>query len=246
MDQENPGNTLYVNNLYEKITHDGTCAFSGDESDMNTNHMSAVFVDLMQALRCMFQRYGTILDIIVRKTYKLRGQAWVVFARTEDAQAAKEQLDGFPFMNKPIRIAFAKTKSDAVARQDGSYDEKKVEERRKMRRDAWEAKVQAALQKEQEAVGGRAPGAKKEQASNPRCTILVENIPKEANEGMLLLVFQRFAGLKEVRMGSGSKAETAHVEYDNEEGASAAVAGLQGFKLATDKPMKLTIIENAS
>lgn len=43
MDQENPGNTLYVNNLYEKITHDGTCVFSGDESDMNTNHMSGVF-----------------------------------------------------------------------------------------------------------------------------------------------------------------------------------------------------------
>lgn len=196
--------------------------------------------DLLQALRCMFQRYGTILDIIARKTYTLRGQAWVVFARPEDARAAKEQLDGFPFMNKPIRIDFAKTKSDAVAKQDGTYDEEKVEERKKMRRDAWEAKVQAALQKEQEGVG-RASGGKKEGTSNPRCTILVENIPKEANEGMLLLVFQRFAGLQEVRMGAG----TAHVEYDNEEGASAAVAGLQGFKLATDKPMKLTIIENA-
>eukprot|EP00889_Picochlorum_renovo_P008778 jgi/Picre1/35808/NNA_003268.t1 len=183
MDEENPGNTLYVNNLYEKITHD----------------------DLMQALRCMFQRYGTILDIIARKTYKLRGQAWVVFARPEDAQAAKEQLDGFPFMNKPIRIAFAKTKSDAVARQDGTYDEKKVEERKKMRRDAWEAKVQAALQKEQEAVGGRAPGAKKEQASNPRCTILVENIPKEANEGMLYLCFNVLLGLKKLEWEVGPK-----------------------------------------
>lgn len=191
----------------------------------------------------MFQRFGTILDIVARKTYKLRGQAWIVFERAEDAQAAKEQLDGFPFMNKPIRIAFAKTKSDAVAQRDGTYDEKKVEERRKVRRDAWEAKVEAAKKEaEQHAVGGRASVARKQ--GNPRCTILVENIPKEANEGMLLLVFQRFAGLKEVRMGRGQRPDTAHVEYDNEEGAAAAVAGLQGFKLATDKPMKLTIIEN--
>jgi len=71
---------------------------------------------------------------------------------------------------------------------------------------------------------------------------LVENIPKEANEGMLLLVFQRFPGLKEVRMVSGS-AGVAHIEYDNPAGAEAAIAGLQGFKLATDKPMKLSILE---
>lgn len=44
MDQENPGNTLYVNNLYEKITHDGTCALSADESRVNTIYESSVFL----------------------------------------------------------------------------------------------------------------------------------------------------------------------------------------------------------
>ena len=70
-------------------------------------------------------------------------------------------------------------------------------------------------------------------------TLFVENIPNEANEGMLLLVFQRFPGLKEVRMVP-QRPGVAYVEYDNEAGAAAALAGLQGFKLATNKPMRLS------
>jgi U2 small nuclear ribonucleoprotein B'' len=218
----------------------------------------------------MFSRYGNILDIVSRRTYKLRGQAWVVFERAEDAAVAKEELEGFPFMNKPMvwheiiyfrarilssgeiesddccvlnllqRIDFAKTKSDAAARLDGTYDEDAVEARKQERREAWEKKRTAEkAAEEQEAMETEtAPAA----ALGNKKTLLVENIPKEANEGMLLLVFQRFPGLKEVKMDSG-KAGVAYVEYDNEAGASAAVAGLQGFKLATDKPMKLTIMD---
>lgn len=189
----------------------------------------------------MFQRYGNVIDIIARRTYKLRGQAWVVFERAEDATKAMQELNGFRFMTKPIRIAYAKTKSDAVARLDGSYVEEEVEARRQKRRDAWNAKVEEEKRREEEARESKAQGRRKEGRA-PRCTILVENIPKEANEGMLLLVFQRFAGLKEVRMGDAMSG-TAQVEYDNEQGAAAAVAGLQGFKLATDKPMRLTVLD---
>ena len=143
-------------------------------------------------------------------------------------------------MNLLQRIDFAKTKSDAAARLDGTYDEDAVEARKQERRDAWEKKRAAGkAAEEQEAMEAEtAPAA----ALGNKKTLLVENIPKEANEGMLLLVFQRFPGLKEVKMDSG-KAGVAYVEYDNEAGASAAVAGLQGFKLATDKPMKLTIMD---
>jgi hypothetical protein len=56
---------------------------------------------------------------------------------------------------------------------------------------------------------------------------------------MLSLVFQQFPGFKEVRMVP-QKPGIAFVEYDNEAGAAAALAGLQGFRLATDKPMQLS------
>jgi U2 small nuclear ribonucleoprotein B'' len=219
-EQANPGNTLYVSNLYEKLS----------------------IADLVDALRCMFERFGPILDVTARKTYTLRGQAFVVFESPEDAAKAMEELNGFELMARPIKIAYAKTKSDATKRKDGTYLEEEAEARRQARREAWTERVRLAQQaKEDEALRKQEKkDSKKRGAGAGRtCTILVENIPREANEGMLMLVFQRFAGLKEVRL----EGETAKVEYDNEEGADAAVAGLQGFKLATDKAIRLKRID---
>jgi len=189
-------------------------------------------------MRCIFGQFGKIIDIVSRRTYKLRGQAWVVFEKEEDAADALKFMQGFPFFNKPIKIAYAKTKSDAVAKLDGSYNEEEVESRKQARRQAHEAaKAAAAAPGTTAAPDGAA--AEAGPAADATRTLFVENIPNEANEGMLLLVFQRFPGLKEVRMVP-HKPGIAFVEYDNDEGAAAALTGLQGFKLATDKPMMLS------
>lgn len=100
-------NTLYVNNLYEKIAQDGESSASYCDDVFSISSSRSLircncFADLKNALRLMFSRYGNILDIVSRRTYKLRGQAWVVFERAEDAAVAKEELEGFPFMNKPM------------------------------------------------------------------------------------------------------------------------------------------------
>ena len=132
------------------------------------------------------------------------------------------------------RITLAKTKSDAAAKLDGSFQEEEAEARRQLRRDAWEARKAAAPS----GAPARAPSAAAAAAST-NSILFVENLPTEANESMLLLVFQRFPGLKEVRLVP-QRPGIAFVEYDNEDGAAAALAGLQGFKLATDKPMQLS------
>lgn len=222
-------------------------------------------------MRCVFEQFGNIVDVVSRRTYKLRGQAWVVFEREEDAEKALQSMQGFPFFNKPIvshnadhsidilykfypqvllvpshhlhhrfcftflqRISYAKTKSDAVAKLDGSYDEEQVEARKRARREAREAAQLAS-------APAPAPAAQEPavEAVSATRTLFVENLPNEANEGMLLLVFQRFPGLKEVRMVP-HRPGIAFVEYDNDAGAAAALGGLQGFKLATDKPMMLS------
>lgn len=244
--QENPGNTLYVSNIYENISIDGMYTTKNAMCVPlypKTYHKNVfcslpVSADTVDALRTMFSRYGAILDIIVRSTYKLRGQAWVVFENPGDASRAVQGLDGFHFMKKPIKIVHATSKSDAIAKLDGTYSEEKVEIRRQQRRDAWERHQKEEKERQKGGLSARQKQKRKSQTM-AKCTILVENIPLEANEGMLLLVFQRFSGLKEVRMLNGG---SAHVEYDYEEGAAAAIAGLQGFKLATDKPMKLTLL----
>lgn len=58
--------------------------------------------DLQKAMHCIFGQFGNIIDVVSRRTYKLRGQAWVVFEKEEDAKKAMAAMQGFPFFNKPI------------------------------------------------------------------------------------------------------------------------------------------------
>lgn len=129
------------------------------------------------------------------------------------------------------RIAFAKTKSDAVAKLEGTFRQEDVDERKRAK---LEAKAAAAP-----AVAGAAARPAAAAAPSANRLLFAENLPEQANEAMLGLVFQQFAGFKEVRMVP-QRPGIAFVEYDGEEGAAAALAGLQGFRLATDKPMALS------
>lgn len=58
--------------------------------------------DLKKAMRAIFGQFGPIMDVVSRRTYRLRGQAWVVFEKAEDAKRALEIMQGFPFKDKPM------------------------------------------------------------------------------------------------------------------------------------------------
>ena len=106
----------------------------------------------------MFSQFGKILDVVCLKTYRLRGQAWVVFADISGATNALRSMQEFPFFEKPMvsscraserylaarkfqqapscdpgtqKIQYAKTKSDAVAKLDGSFRPRDKRERQK-------------------------------------------------------------------------------------------------------------------
>merc|ERR1719310_2372178 len=51
------------------------------------------------------------------KSLRRRGQAWIIFKEVSSATNALKSLQGFPFYNKPMRITFAKTKSDVIAKK---------------------------------------------------------------------------------------------------------------------------------
>lgn len=114
--------------------------------------------ELKKALHAVFTQFGKILDIVAVRTYRLRGQAWVVFADINSATNALKSMQGFPFFDKPMasgafslfaillprapvmrfspsqRISYAKAKSDAVAKMEGSYvpaDRRAEQQRRK-------------------------------------------------------------------------------------------------------------------
>nr|XP_009772203.1 PREDICTED: U2 small nuclear ribonucleoprotein B''-like [Nicotiana sylvestris] len=90
--------------------------------------ISSCFAELKRSLYCLFSQYGRIADIVALKTPKLRGQAWVVFSEVTAASNAVRQMQNFPFYDKPMRLQYAKTKSDCIVKAEGTYDKKKKQE----------------------------------------------------------------------------------------------------------------------
>jgi hypothetical protein len=58
--------------------------------------------DLQTALYCLFSTYGTVLDVVVMKTSKMRGQAHVVFKDVQASTQALRALQGCEFFGKQM------------------------------------------------------------------------------------------------------------------------------------------------
>ncbi|XP_006268492.1 U1 small nuclear ribonucleoprotein A [Alligator mississippiensis] len=97
-----PNHTIYINNLNEKIKKD----------------------ELKKSLYAIFSQFGQILDILVSRSLKMRGQAFVIFKEISSATNALRSMQGFPFYDKPMRIQYAKTDSDIIAKMKGTYVER--------------------------------------------------------------------------------------------------------------------------
>merc|ERR1712062_510836 len=120
------------------------------------------------------------------------------------AVAAIKSMQGFPFYDKPMRIAFARTDSDMIAKLKGTFQErpkKAPTESKKAKKRA--AKAEAAAQGR---TGGEAPANQ---------ILFLTNLPEETNETMLSMLFNQFPGFKEVRLVPG-RHDIAFVEFENE------------------------------
>jgi len=95
-----PNQTLYITNLPStKIQKD----------------------DLKTALYMLFSTYGPVLDVVALKTMKMRGQAHIVYRDLQAATQAMRSLEGAEFLGRELRIQYAKSKSDTIAKLDGTY-----------------------------------------------------------------------------------------------------------------------------
>ncbi|KAJ4954480.1 hypothetical protein NE237_011263 [Protea cynaroides] len=228
--------TIYINNLNEKIKLE----------------------ELKKSLFAVFSQFGKILEVLAFKTLKHKGQAWVVFEDVSSASNALRQMQGFPFYDKPMRIQYAKTKSDVIAKADGSFVPR---ERRKRHDDRAERKKkdqhhdanQAGMGLNSAYTGayGTTPplsqlpymgGAKSvlpEAPAPPNNILFIQNLPSDTTPMMLQMLFCQYPGFKEVRMVE-AKPGIAFVEYGDEMQSTVAMQGLQGFKITQQNPMLIT------
>jgi RNA recognition motif-containing protein len=173
-----PNNTLYVNNLNEKIKTE----------------------EIKKSLYAIFSQFGVILDILAKKSLKMRGQAFVVFKEISSATNALRAMQGFPFYNKPMKIAYSKTKSDVIARMDGTFTERKkkrTEEptRVKAEKTVSHEKPQLPTHVEPQKVASSSAQqysiAQLDQQP-PNKILFLTNLPQETKQEMLNSLFQQY------------------------------------------------------
>ena len=202
--------------------------------------------ELKKSLYAIFSQFGQIMDIIAARTLKMRGQAFVVFKEISSATNALRSMQGFPFYDKPMRIAYSKSDSDAIAKAKGTFvqrsrpDIKKakeaVQESRKEKKRRLAAE-KAATRKT--ASSSAAPASDDPHADMPPNKILFcTNLPDETTQQMLQVLFVQFPGLKEVRQVPG-RSDIAFVEFVTEGQAATARDALKNFKITPTQAMKV-------
>lgn len=226
-----PNQTLFVNNLNEKIK----------------------VPELKCCLTELFSTYGEVIDIVAFGTLKKKGQAFVVFRDISCATNAMRALQGFTLLDRPMRIAYCKSKSDVVALEDGTFKPRgqaqKEEEKPKapappVRPKAAEPKK--AMAKDAPAPKmmphpGAAPAGKPEASDKdgqPSNVLFVEGLPPEVNEMMLTMLFRQYPGFQEARLIKGRN--VAFIEYADELQAGIAKHGLQGFMVTPEMALQIS------
>ena len=196
---------------------------------------------LRRALYALFSRHGKVLEIIALRKVGLRGQAFVIMDDVQAATAALQAEQGFSFFGKDLVIEYARAKSDRIAKRDGDYVPKA--KRQKIAKEVAVAEEKETVEKEPEeeettetpAAAAETPAAA--DASPPSKILLAQNLPAECNEMMLVMLFQQYAGYKEVRL---PRAGLAFIEFEDEAHATIAMKALNGFKLTPKDNLELT------
>eukprot|EP00931_Biecheleriopsis_adriatica_P059271 TRINITY_DN3543_c1_g1_i1.p1 TRINITY_DN3543_c1_g1~~TRINITY_DN3543_c1_g1_i1.p1 ORF type:complete len:261 (+),score=75.25 TRINITY_DN3543_c1_g1_i1:66-785(+) len=218
-----PNQTLYVNNLNEKIK----------------------VPELKACLLELFSSYGEVIDVVAAGALKRKGQAFIVFSDISCATNALRSLNGFVFLDKPMKIQYCRTKSDIVAHEDGTWKprarlEAQKEEAAKRPKTApalIQPKAAAPKMAAHPAAGAAAGADAGAGDGQPSNVLFVENLPAEVNELMLTMLFRQYPGFQEARLIKGRN--VAFIEYADELQAGIAKHGLQGFMVTPDMALKI-------
>ena len=218
--------TLYINHLNEKI-----------KTDL-----------LRENLYYLFSQYGDVLEINLRKSRKMKGQAFIVYKDINDASRAKVSLNNFLFLGTRINVEYAKSKSDIIVKIKGQSNISNQEYQkngnyllRKRKRvleyeNIKEEKKEKIKNKENKEIMEDIDGECLEENK----ILFVKGLGDEVNEKMIYLVFNKFKGLKDIRFFNGRG--FCFVEYDNEINAGTALLSLNNMKITDNSTMKISYV----
>ncbi|CAD7974905.1 unnamed protein product [Amoebophrya sp. A120] len=212
---------------------------------------------LQKELTTICGAFGEVHDIICMKSFYRRGQAWVVYKNLDSAKEAMAALQNYPLFDKPMRLQYAKTKSDAIAKLDGSFvpRPKNTLKQDPTKRDA--AKKKAEAEAAAKAAGNMQAAFAAVNANPmsffqtaqpvmhqrpvvggfPNETLFVVNLPPSVNQTMLRMLFGQYSGMREVRHVESR--QCAFIEYVSEPHATAALRALANFDIKPGQKLEI-------
>ncbi|KAF7332170.1 Spliceosomal protein [Mycena kentingensis (nom. inval.)] len=234
-----PNPTLYVNNLNDQVNKE----------------------ELRTQLYALFTTYGKIIDVVASKNQRMRGQAFLVFADLAGATTAMRACDGMIFYDKPLRIAYAKSKSYATSRredpnfvaptsanasafltQNGRADKKRPREdgqeegpsAKRDKADNDDDDDEMEIEEDDDEQPQHAAG--EVPVDYPTARLLCTNLPQEVSDGVLSVLFQQYHGFKSTKVVPTDVpgVKKAQVFFESPQLAAAAKEGLHGFTLKKD------------
>ncbi|KAL6860560.1 hypothetical protein ACO1O0_004588 [Amphichorda felina] len=217
-----PISTVYVQNLEERVKLE----------------------PLVDSLRTIFSEFGNVVDIVAKKNFKAKGQAFVVFDDAQSAHNAVEEMQGFELFEKPMSVSMARTQSDKTV--EIHCNKKKAleaaEDQRQLKRGAGTAvetrPSKAARPSGLKSTSVATSAVVPDEYLPPNKILFLQNVPDEYDVDALTTIFGRFDGFREVRLVPGRRG-IAFVEYDAEQGAITAKENTAGMTLG-DKAIKVT------
>lgn len=171
--------TLYINNIKDSVSKQ----------------------KLLYVLKHLFGQHGSVAEVHVRKSLKMKGQAFVTYKDTASCERAILKLQGRPMFKKPMHISYAKTSSDAFLTLQGATEE--LQARRQER--AKHAKKEETRKQEDKSLP-KVPVLSEAQLKRwillpPHRVLLLQNLPDDKLDSEPLeKAFGEFAGYEKVRL----------------------------------------------
>jgi RNA recognition motif-containing protein len=221
-----PNETLYVNNLNEKIKL--------DELKINLFHL--------------FSEFGDIIEINCRKSQKMKGQAFIVYKDLNSSTNAKFSLNNTIFLGKKMKIEYSKNTSDIINKLKNNVNLKeklKIENIRKLRRKE-EYSLKLNNNNNKNKINKTKKNNNEDNSKNnveyKNKILFVENLPSNINISTLNYIFGKFSGL--VNINYLSEKKIAFIEYNNEFNAGIALLGLNNYKITKDTYLNISFAKN--
>jgi U2 small nuclear ribonucleoprotein B'' len=193
----------------------------------------------------LFQQYGQVIDVVVMRRNKMRGQAFVVYKRREEAELALKTLNGFKAFDKPLVLAMADKPSYAFIVDQGRFFYKNYQEKYHLRK----AQVLSAVVGEDAQPSSDNQRKEKEVALEPllpnsKTIILVENIPNDLNDDLFRFLFKQFPGLKHTKLAK--EKGIGFAEFLSNAQAGVALKATNGFKIRENVILKVSFANTKS